>query len=661
MSHLTLTRSKTQTLTRHPPPEHPPPQPPSVNRIGTHKSESSTKSTLSSNSRHSSFIPSTLSSNDSDLKKQHSSAPPSPAPPPPPIILRLTSLDQQKMDRSPSPPPPPPPRSVGISSKEPPPLPPPRSQVPNKAPPPPPPPPPLPDSVNISRRFSSESDEGNNRSGSDQMDENNRLNRLSAQLPNARHGCLRRKNKKVLTPSRDSYSPPSSVCYRSSLIDKISDYEDIWATSMPRRNSSSDRSDSSFDLPPFKLPPYPSVSDESTVPQEPQSAPVCSKQNFKFPSSNPRVDSDTITKPKSGSDSNVVNSLEDVPSLDKQGVKYSSPYYAEPVDSLNLPGAPKVQPRKVVGLPKGQSESLRKYGHRNSDPSCQSYEGRSPMMQGTEERQLSSENNIAGKFKNNEQKEQISRASSSSDSVQTVATKVDISNQMQKVKEHMMPKQPYHRRSGKTLGETIASWRLDSSWEWLAHGNDLFDYDSDDTAPALPPKTTEAKFPLADMVSLCATSSFLQEADLATIEDIIMDHSPELKISMIRPLTEKNLIRMSEYDNLDEDKDSGIPTRPVSSQTNVEFNDDAATEFSEPWDSSKWENLLQIGPGDRNGNNGNYDKPKSLRSIHRPTEPPIPTKREVNNNVSLDISIVYANYSIFCCVHKLLLVYENSV
>ncbi|KAG1653319.1 Protein sprint [Nymphon striatum] len=294
VSNLTLPRSRTQTLTRHPPPDHPPPQPPSLGKLGTHKSESSSKSTISSNSRHSSFIPSTLSSNDSDLKKQTNSAPPSPAPPPPPIVLRLTSLDQQKLEkRSPSPPPPPPPRNIDLSSKEPPPLPPPRTHLPAKELPLPPPP----TTLELSRCLSSESDDSNQRSGSDNTDENNRLNRLSAQLPNLHHGCLRRKNKKVSTPNRDSdlmdSSPPSTICYRSSLVDKISDYEDIWGTTAPRRDSSSDRSESSVELPSFRSVQIP-ISKDTTATQSPQSAPIIAKRTFNFPIPKPSDANHTV-------------------------------------------------------------------------------------------------------------------------------------------------------------------------------------------------------------------------------------------------------------------------------------------------------------------------------------------------------------------------------
>ncbi|KAG1653318.1 Protein sprint [Nymphon striatum] len=614
VSNLTLPRSRTQTLTRHPPPDHPPPQPPSLGKLGTHKSESSSKSTISSNSRHSSFIPSTLSSNDSDLKKQTNSAPPSPAPPPPPIVLRLTSLDQQKLEkRSPSPPPPPPPRNIDLSSKEPPPLPPPRTHLPAKELPLPPPP----TTLELSRCLSSESDDSNQRSGSDNTDENNRLNRLSAQLPNLHHGCLRRKNKKVSTPNRDSdlmdSSPPSTICYRSSLVDKISDYEDIWGTTAPRRDSSSDRSESSIQLQLNRLNLLLSLPNEHSTFQY---------QNLQMPTIQ---FSKAKIKPERSMSEN-----DNVPSEEKQGVRFSSnPYYAEPVDSLNLPGAPKVPPRKVVGLPKVQNESLKRFSHRNSDPSCQSFELRPPppppVQDEDSEALSSSHHQFQSKDKFDEPKEQISRASSSSESVQTITTTVDVKNQGQE--QLRIPKQPYHRKSGKTLGETITSWRLDSSWEWLAHGNEFFDYDSDETAPDLPPKTTEAKFPLVDMVSLRSTSSFIHNTDQTTIEDLIMDQAPELKVPVIRPLTEKNLIRMSEYDNLDEDRDSGLTTRPVSSQTNVDLNDDAATEFSEPWDSSRWENLLLVAPQDDNGNRAYYDQPKSSRNELKPP-PYLPPKPE---------------------------------
>ncbi|CAM1308925.1 RIN2 (predicted) [Pycnogonum litorale] len=589
VSHLTLSRCKAQTMTRHPPPDHPPPQPPGINcKIGTHKSESSTRSSISTNSRHSSFIPSSLSSNGSDIRKQHSSAPPSPAPPPPlpppPIILRLTSLDLDRLQaRSPSPPPPPPPRSLGISSNERPPLPPPRNQMPTKFPPPPPP---------ESLEFFADNELNtfsNRRASEGSTENNNRLNRLSAQLPELHHGCLRRKNKKVTTPSKEydgSESPPSTICYRSSLADKISDYEDIWATTGVRKNSSSDKSDASIELPPLRLLPNPMTKEASTSVSE-----LPHSDSKSADPSSAGVES-SITRWRNKESLNVIGSAEDVPgAVDGQDVCYSSPYYAEPADSLNLPGAPKFPPRKVVGLPKTVSESAVKSGDQadhNRDSKSPPFPPPPPPMSAEIDEQASWDRIQGKSLKHFDPKEFPQKAGDGVAAANVVMAKCG--------EAPRVPRQPHHRKSGKSLGETKSSWRVDSSWEWLAHGNDLFDYDSVEAAPDLPPRSTQAKFPLIDMVSLRGTSSFLHEGDTTTVEDLISANDPELRVSEIRPLTQKNLIRMSEYDNLDDDKDSGLPTAPVSSQMTLEFNEDAATEFSEPWDSSRWENLLQVVP-----------------------------------------------------------------
>ena len=74
----------------------------------------------------------------------------------------------------------------------------------------------------------------------------------------------------------------------------------------------------------------------------------------------------------------------------------------------------------------------------------------------------------------------------------------------------------------------------------------------------------------------------------STVEDLIADVSPELTVQPLKPLTISNVSRMSEYDNV-----NGLLGAPSSRRTGPASS--VATYYCQPWDSSLWDDLLNLG------------------------------------------------------------------
>ncbi|KAG8198131.1 hypothetical protein JTE90_006884 [Oedothorax gibbosus] len=87
-------------------------------------------------------------------------------------------------------------------------------------------------------------------------------------------------------------------------------------------------------------------------------------------------------------------------------------------------------------------------------------------------------------------------------------------------------------------------------------------------------------------------------SDLTTVEDIIHLSSPELALPSIGELTQSNVMRVSEYDNLVDRR--GEVLQQVQKDVDRRLSsdgggmDDSATEFCEPWDSLRWDRLLRL-------------------------------------------------------------------
>ncbi|GFU17087.1 protein sprint [Trichonephila clavipes] len=268
--------------------------------------------------------------------------------------------------------------------------------------------------------------------------------------------------------------------------------------------------------------------------------------------------------------------------------KFSSPFYSEPVDSLP----------KDLTSPTDDRDYLpqRLFNHRFSDPNLhwpQNAQCRKIDTTLDEERLASlssSVDNIKAlgpspihRRQQNvalstqwvqELNQRISSHSLKKDSQTQVSTHDLVSQKP--VKKSSTPKK------AKGHGQGSSAWPLDSSWEWMAH--DDTSSDENDVLPG----TLGSKFPLhmgyKDMDS--------HLGDMTTVEDLIALRSPELSLPSIGPLTQSNVMRVSEYDNLDREPDHSEEL--TDRQRASEVLDDTATEFCEPWDSLRWERLLRL-------------------------------------------------------------------
>ena len=98
------------------------------------------------------------------------------------------------------------------------------------------------------------------------------------------------------------------------------------------------------------------------------------------------------------------------------------------------------------------------------------------------------------------------------------------------------------------------------------------------------PSPPVGRFPVYDNPQSPRTS---ESDEGSTVEDLIADVSPELTLKPIKPLTIGNVSRMSEYDNV-----TGIIGGPSSRRTG---GSSVATYYCQPWDSSLWDDLLNLG------------------------------------------------------------------
>ncbi|XP_064483838.1 protein sprint-like isoform X2 [Ornithodoros turicata] len=117
------------------------------------------------------------------------------------------------------------------------------------------------------------------------------------------------------------------------------------------------------------------------------------------------------------------------------------------------------------------------------------------------------------------------------------------------------------------------SWSVDASWTWVGSDDD----EDDDSG-------LEPRFPVDSEMGAGSE-------DVTTVEDLIALSYPDLQVPHIHPLTERNVLRASRYDNLDADSDMASRASETLARGNE---DDDATEFCEPWDSLRWERLLRL-------------------------------------------------------------------
>ncbi|KAL1415969.1 hypothetical protein MTO96_028559 [Rhipicephalus appendiculatus] len=128
------------------------------------------------------------------------------------------------------------------------------------------------------------------------------------------------------------------------------------------------------------------------------------------------------------------------------------------------------------------------------------------------------------------------------------------------------------------------SWSVDPSWKWLVSSDDE---DNDSTVGDL-------KFPVEEADD--SDAGGLDE-NVSTVEEIIGISVPDLRVPPVSTLTEGNVLRASRYDNLDAVSVAMSVAESAATDGSSKHNhgeDDALTEFCEPWDSLRWERLLRL-------------------------------------------------------------------
>lgn len=380
--------------------------------------------------------------------------------------------------------------------------------------------------------------------------------------------------------------------YKSSLADKISDYEDIWGNTISKETGQKSK------LKTFQ----PSSKNEGDYIKN------LKKKNFEFfqrqqgenvLASNLRYTQGTQTDTFSTAAALVDSSVSDIQNQieNKFNVKdesspddqenFSSPFYSEPVDSLPVNSTNSRNPAlsDLDLLPQ------RLFNHRFSDPnlhwpqnaSCRKVEST------LDEERLASLSSSVDNIKNLGPSPQHRKQMSTqwvqelNQRISSHSTKKDCQTQVS-ICDFVSQKPDKKSSSPKKVKghQSNSAWPLDSSWEWMAH-----DDSSSDENDMIVPGTLDSKFPL----HLVYKDVDSQLGDTTTIEDIIALRSPELALPDIRPLTQSNLMRVSEYDNLD--RPPGLEN-DIDRQRVSEVVDDTATEFCEPWDSLRWERLFGL-------------------------------------------------------------------
>ncbi|XP_035210359.1 protein sprint-like isoform X3 [Stegodyphus dumicola] len=384
----------------------------------------------------------------------------------------------------------------------------------------------------------------------------------------------------------------SPAYYKSSLADKISDYEDIWGNTITKDGERKPK------LKTFQS----TVNDEPSYEIKHKSYDFSKKQQsaanlcYTQGTQTEVLSTNTFEIPLNDIQNHISISAES--SFDKDDSSpedrenFSSPFYSEPVDSLPL----ETNNQRTSSFGGVEHLPQRLFNHRFSDPnlhwpqnaSCRKIE--STLDEERLASLSSSVDNIKGLGPSPQHRKNIALSTHWVQELnQRIASQSAKKDCQTQVSVHDLLSQKCEKKSsspkkGKGRLQSNTAWPLDSSWEWMAHD----DSSSDDNDIMSMPGTLDSKFPL----HIPYKDADSQLGDTTTVEDLIALRSPELALPDIRPLTQSNLMRVSEYDNLDRPPD--LNKDIIDRQRVSEIADDTATEFCEPWDSLRWERLLRL-------------------------------------------------------------------
>nr|XP_049700390.1 protein sprint isoform X7 [Helicoverpa armigera] len=212
-----------------------------------------------------------------------------------------------------------------------------------------------------------------------------------------------------------------------------------------------------------------------------------------------------------------------------------SPFYADPVDALKEAALPQVQRRKLLRVGVNLSQ-------RYSEPPTQNHPYY-PLrdMHSIEELSPSSPN-----------------TSSSVDNLMSLRSK-----------PKMKPVQPPRIANKPPTGKNDQTWTVDSSWEFI-NKNDEGSNGENGTFPSLAEQE-------------CRLSAVDDGTQHLTVHQVVAQRFPDLRLNAeptMLPEEVRSPPRASCYDNVHD-------LRPLSEQAS-----DDGTVFSEPWDSSQWDGLI---------------------------------------------------------------------
>ncbi|XP_022826803.1 protein sprint isoform X7 [Spodoptera litura] len=212
-----------------------------------------------------------------------------------------------------------------------------------------------------------------------------------------------------------------------------------------------------------------------------------------------------------------------------------SPFYADPVDALKEAALPQVQRRKLLRVGMNLSQ-------RYSEPPIQNHPYY-PLrdMHSIEELSPSSPN-----------------TSSSVDNLMSLRSK-----------PKMKPVQPPRIANKPPSGKNDQTWTVDSSWEFI-NKNDEGANSESGTFPSLAEQE-------------CRLSAVDDGTQHLTVHQVVAQRLPDLRLNAeptMLPEEVRSPPRASCYDNVHD-------LRPLSEQAS-----DDGTVFSEPWDSSQWDGLI---------------------------------------------------------------------
>ncbi|KAK7790528.1 hypothetical protein R5R35_001925 [Gryllus longicercus] len=428
-----------------------------------------------------------------------------------------------------------------------------------------------------------------------------------------------------------------TVYYRSSVADKVSDYEDIWGPEglstfkpvVPRSSPFSSPEDISTSSGNSKR--TPDLLERVASPGSPACllervgtpvSPACStplSSQREIPRGRLQL---ILPAPGSTGGSSNANS----PAEEMQP-KQGSPFYAEPADALKQAA---IVPRR---RPRPQQLLLSGPRHRHSDPT---------LLQQWPSAGPSASAGRPGVLERIDSSDELPPMSSSVDNLAVLRGPSAVSTDRARNGAVPAAQVPPPSGAGRARGKPVqpprikpmgmgksfndTSWAVDSSWEFIGNEEEgVLD------EGLLEDGAGERRFP-----SLEQQENSLEDGELGspgtkiTVQDLIAQRLPTLCLSpeILSPTTNAGTTtstlegplstgglasRMSSYDNIEGGR-PGTEASSVSATSSmlhngdracshISDNDDTATIFSEPWDSSRWESLLASGGdgGDRTG------------------------------------------------------------